>query len=300
MPASKENGAPITTVVGLSHAKSGFGGISDAEYERFSRFIHTDLGIKMPPAKKTMLQARLQKRLRQLGLESFADYYDYVFSAEGRREELGAMIDAVTTNKTDFFREAHHFDYLTETVLPWFRREAGRGGRRRMQLWSAGCSTGEEPYTLAMVLRGFQERFADFDFAILATDISHRVLKVASAGIYSEADIAPVAMPLRKKYLLRSKDRRKKRVCIAPEVRRRVRFGRLNFMAEDYGIREPMHVIFCRNVVIYFDKATQQKMLQRLYRQMAPGGYLFMGHSESLNGLNLPFKPIVSTIYRKV
>ena len=291
----------MTMAVNNAHPDSGSaGGISDAEFERFSRFIHADLGIKMPPAKKTMLQARLQKRLRQLKLDSFAAYYDYVFSAEGRGEELDHMIDAVTTNKTDFFREAHHFDYLTETVLPWFRREPGRGGRRRMHLWSAGCSTGEEPYTLAMILSEFGERFADFDFSILATDISSRVLKEAGRGIYTEADIAPVAMALRKKYFLRSRDRKKKRVCIAPEVRRRVRFGRLNFMAEDYGIREPMHVIFCRNVVIYFDKATQEKMLRRLYRQLAPGGYLFMGHSESLNGLNLPFKPVVSTIYRKI
>jgi chemotaxis protein methyltransferase CheR len=281
----------------LYAASSGF---SDALFEHFSAYIQRELGIKMPLAKKTMLHARLQKRLRQLKLSSFDDYYDYVFGDQGRKEELHHMIDAVTTNKTDFFREPRHFEFLSSTVLPQLCRKADRGGLGRFRVWSAGCSTGEEPYTLSMVLSEFKARYAGFGFTILATDISTQVLHKAAAGIYTEADVAPVPLAYRKKYLLRSKDRKRGLVRIVPHLRRLVSFGRLNFMDEAYGIKEAMHVIFCRNVIIYFDKPTQEKMLNRLCRHLQPGGYLFMGHSETLNGLNVPLKLVTSTVYQKV
>jgi chemotaxis protein methyltransferase CheR len=275
------------------------GNLSSELFRRFSRYIQRELGIKMPPVKKTMLQARLQKRLRRLGIRSFADYFDYVFSEEGREVELPHMIDVVTTNKTDFFREPRHFDYLTQTVLVRLYQGMGRGARSRMRFWSAGCSTGEEPYTLAMVLSEFKERWEDFNFSILATDISTQVLKTAMLGIYTQEEVAPVPFSLKKKYLLRSKDHDRGLVRIAPELRRTVRFGRLNFMSEDYGIPDTMQVIFCRNVIIYFDKSTQEQMLNRLCRHLMPGGYLFMGHSETLSGLKVPLKQVASTVYQK-
>ncbi len=275
-------------------------GLSDALFDRFSQYIQNDLGIKMPPNKKTMLQARLQKRLRLLKFAGFSEYCDYVFSQEGRKNEMQHLIDAVTTNKTDFFREPHHFDYLTQTALPVLYRQSGRNGRGRFNLWSAGCSSGEEPYTLAMVMSEFKARFPDFAFSILATDISMRVLQEAAAGIYSDEDIGPVPMPYRKKYLLRSKDKKKALVRIVPELRRLVNFGRLNFMDENYGIRDTMQIIFCRNVIIYFDKPTQKKMLERLCRHLMNGGYLFMGHSENLGGLGLPLRQVASAVYRKI
>lgn len=281
----------------IDAASSGF---SDALFQHFSAYIQRELGIKMPPAKKTMLHARLQKRLRQLKLGSFDDYYDYVFGDQGCREELYHMIDAVTTNKTDFFREPRHFELLSNTILPQLCRKAGRSGLSRFKFWSAGCSTGEEPYTLAMVLSEFKARYAGFGFAILGTDISTQVLQKAAAGIYSEADVAPVPLAYRKKYLLRSKDRKRGLVRIVPQLRQLVSFGRLNFMDEAYGIKEAMHVIFCRNVIIYFDKPTQEKMLNRLCRHLQPGGYLFMGHSETLSGLNVPLKLVASTVYQKI
>lgn len=279
---------------------SSSSGFSDALFKRFSGYIQRELGIKMPPAKKTMLHARLQKRLRQLKLGSFEDYYDYVFGEPGCKEELHHMIDVVTTNKTDFFRESRHFEFLSGTILPQLCSKSGRGGLGRFKFWSAGCSTGEEPYTLAMVLSEFKARCAGFGFSILATDISTQVLRKAAAGIYSEAAVAPMPLAYRKKYLLRSKDRKKELVRIVPQLRRLVTFGRLNFMDATYGIKDAMHVIFCRNVIIYFDKPTQEKMLNRLCRHLQPGGYLFMGHSETLNGLNVPLKLVTSTVYQKV
>lgn len=273
--------------------------MSRKTFVRFQDFVQEELGIKMPDSKKTMLQARLLKRLRKVGMRNFEDYYDYVFSSRGREEEMVHMIDVITTNKTDFFREPGHFRYLQETALPELVRFEGVGRRKKAMVWSAGCSTGEEPYTLAMVLKEFENRCRGFQFRILATDISTRVLDEARLGIYDEVDVEPVPMPLRKRYILRSKDPVRNLVRIVPELRSTVHFQRLNFMSSDFGIREAMDVIFCRNVIIYFDKPTQEKVLNRLCRHLIPGGYMFMGHSETLNGLDVPLVPVAPTVYRR-
>lgn len=270
--------------------------MTDREFSRFADFIQRQCGIKMPPAKKTMLQGRLQKRLRFLAIDSFSVYADYVFSARGE-EELFHMIDAVTTNKTDFFRESKHFDYLRDIVLPSVIREAANKSWIQFKAWSAGCSTGEEPYTLAMVLSKFAENNPSFHFSILATDISTKVLEIAKTAIYPEEKIEPIPMELRKKYLLRSTSKPVMR--IVPELRACLQFMRLNFMNNDYALRDMMDIVFCRNVIIYFDRETQENILKRLCRYLLPGGYLFMGHSETLNGMNLPVKQISSSIYRK-
>lgn len=269
-------------------------------FRRFSRYIQEALGIKMPDVKRTMLQARLQRRLRHLRMSSFEDYFEYLFSPEGREKELPKMVDAVTTNKTEFFREATHFDYLTHTALPKLVKEYGVGYRRPALIWSAGCSTGEEPYTLAMVLQEYSLNHSGFRYGILATDVSTQVLQTGRKGIYAHERIEPVPMALRKKYLLRSKDKSKNQVRVNAALRAKVRFRPVNFMEQDLGIRETADIIFCRNVLIYFDRTTQTKVIRRLCRHLLMGGYLFTGHSETLNGLDVPLVQETSTVYRHV
>ena len=274
--------------------------ISDKIFHDLSEFISSELGIKMPAAKRTMLQGRLMKRLRTLKMSSFEAYCQYIFSPAGKAQELVHMLDAVTTNKTDFFREPRHFDILTQTVLPELVSLRGSGGRRKFTLWSAGCSTGAEPYTLAMVLHEFASSCDYFDYVILATDISTKVLAKARDAIYTENEVRPIPLPLKKKYLLRSKKRAQGLVRLVPEIRSKVAFRRLNFMDQDYAIADAMDMVFCRNVIIYFDRPTQQLVLSRLCRHLRPGGYLFMGHSETLNGFHLPLQQVSTTVYRKI
>lgn len=275
-------------------------GMSAPDFARFSQLIHETCGIKMPPQKKSMLETRLRKRLRSLELTSFAAYGDYVFSPAGRESgELVQLIDVVTTNKTDFFREPAHFGFLTEVALPRLIHSYGVGMQRPLRVWSAGCSTGEEPYTLAMVLSEFAASVPGFEFSILATDISTRVLEKGRLGVYAMEKVEPVPAQLQKKYLLRHRDPEKRQVRVVPELRERVSFRRLNFMDADLGIREPIDLLFCRNVLIYFDRPTQQALLQRLCRHLFPGRYLFTGHSETLSGMNLPLVQMAPSVYRK-
>lgn len=265
--------------------------LSTASFARFARFITDELGIKMPESKFTLVQNRLLRRVRDLGMQSVDQYGEYFF-ASSNEEEREHFINAITTNKTDFFREPQHFEYLQDVVLPSISDS-------RFKVWSAGCSSGEEPYTLAMVLSQYASRHPDFDFAILGTDISTRVLGHARNGIYEEAQILPVPPDLRRKYLLGSRDKNERLVRISPDLRRKVSFHRLNFMDGDYGIRDIFHVVFFRNVMIYFDRATQETVINRMCRNLAPGGYLFAGHSESLHGLDIPVRPVKASIYRK-
>ncbi len=266
------------------------------DFFRLSAFIESTTGIKVPESKKTMLEARLQRRLRFLGLPSLDRYCAYLFSKKGMQDESVHLIDAVATNKTDFFREPEHFNYLTDLVLPELTRLYGIGTRKALKVWSAGCSTGEEAYTLAMVLGEFAGAYPGFSFSVLGTDISTKVLEIAGTGVYEERSAEPIPLELKKRYLLRSKERAL--VKVAPEIRKMVDFRRVNLMDEGYGMRE-MHVIFCRNVIIYFTRHTQILLLQRLCRCLAPGGYIFMGHSETLHGMALPLTPVAAAIYRK-
>ncbi len=273
--------------------------MSDKDFARLSEFIRNSCGIRLPPAKKTMLEGRLRKRLRALCIESFERYCEFLFSPGGSQSEFIHMIDVVTTNKTDFFRESDHFDYLSERVLPELVLSHGIGVRKKLNVWSAACSTGEEPYTLAMVLSEFAEGCPGFYFSILATDISTAVLEKARSGIYDHDRVIPIPMMLRKKYLLRSKEKVKGLVRVVSALRNSVRFERLNFLDEEYGIDEPMAIVFCRNVLIYFDRSTQEKLVKRLSQQLISGGYLFVGHSESLHGMDLPLVQTATSTYRK-
>jgi chemotaxis protein methyltransferase CheR len=273
--------------------------LTERDFARLSRFIHLECGIKMPLPKKVMLEARLKKRLRALGLESYEDYCDFLFSSEGMEQERLNMINVVTTNKTDFFREPGHFEYLVQNSLPELMRLCGAGTRKCFSVWSAGCSTGEEPYTLAMVLSEFAARTPGFNFSLLATDISTSVLERAVRGVYKEERVETVPVEFKRKYFMKSKDKGKGLVRVVPEVRELVKFRRLNFIDHDFGMRELQDIIFCRNVIIYFDRPTQEKVLGRICQHLIPGGYLFMGHSETLSSLDLPLVSVGPMVYRK-
>lgn len=273
--------------------------LSSQQFSRVSTFIQTNFGIKLPPSKKVMVSARLQKRMRQVGLATMDNYINYVFSKKGKQCELIHMIDSVTTNKTSFFREATHFESLCDTILPLLLTEKRLGTGRQLRVWSSACSSGEEPYTLAMTLSEFSEKQPGVRFSIVASDISTKVLKIASKGIYGEKSISNLPMLLRKKYLLRSKDRAMGLVQFKGNIRKSIDFRRINLMNDDFDIKQKMHVIFCRNVLIYFDKEIQEALMHRFAKQLLPGGFLFIGHSESLTGMNVPFEQLMPTVYRK-
>lgn len=268
--------------------------LSEEEFKKLSSFIYRESGIKLPPVKKVMLQSRLQKRLRDLNMHSFKEYCDFLFSKDGADSEIIHMLDVVSTNKTDFFREPAHFDFLTETALPDFYR-TGRG--RQLKLWSAGCSSGEEPYTLAIVLSEFAEKNPGFDFSIWATDISTRILQSAMNAVYKEDKVEAVPLTLKKKYMLKSKDRANPTVKMASSIRGKVRFGRLNFMDDHYSVPETFDIVFCRNVLIYFDRDTQEQVINKLCTKLKQGGYLMLGHSESTLNMKLPLRQVKPTIY---
>ena len=271
--------------------------LSTRDFARLHDLIRTQAGICLGPEKKTMLEVRLKRRLRALNMASYRQYCEFVFRDGGIQDELVQLIDVVTTNKTDFFREPAHFEFLTARALPELSSRVG--STRPLLVWSAGCSSGEEPYTLAMVLSEYAAAHPLFRFRILATDISTAVLEKALCGIYSADVIQPVAPPLRRKYLLRSRDPKSHRVRVTPELRQMVEFRRLNFMDREYGLAEKADAIFCRNVLIYFDRATQQAILSKLIAHLVPAGYLFVGHSETLHDMDLPVMPVAPALYRK-
>lgn len=272
--------------------------MTDDDFGRLSSFIYEELGIKMPYQKKIMLQSRLQKRLAALNMGSYKEYIDFVFSKEGLEDEIIKMIDLITTNKTDFFRESSHFDYLTSTVLPEIC--SGKQQKKTIRIWSAGCSSGEEPYTLAIVLKEFLENQPDFDFEIYATDISLRILQKAATAIYPLDRINEIPLALKKKYFLKSKDQTNKTVRLIPEIRSKVTFQRLNFMDPYYAVEREFDIVFCRNVLIYFDREIQQQVITKLASKLKFDGYFFLGHSESITNMKVPLRQIRPTIFRKI
>ena len=272
-------------------------GLSTADFDRLRSLIHAESGISLTPEKKTMLEIRLRRRLRSLHFSSGAEYCNYLFATAARDQELVHLIDAVTTNKTDFFREPDHFEYLVSKALPELAVRFGTS--RQCLVWSAGCSTGEEPYTLAMVLNDYAATHPGFRYRVLATDICTEVLSKAKLGIYKSEAVRPVPQNLRTRYFMRSRDAGSDLVRVVPELRSRVEFRRLNFMDTDYAISEQPEIVFCRNVIIYFDRPTQVRLIGKLARHLAPGGYLFAGHSECLQNMDVPLVSAGVAVYRK-
>ncbi len=271
--------------------------ISNADFGRLRRLIYERSGINLNSDKKTMLELRIKRRIRSLNLNSYAEYCQFLFGRRGQKEEVVHLIDVVTTNKTDFFREAAHFELLVQRVIPeiWAERESGG----QLLVWSAACSTGEEPYTLAMVLGEYALTHPGFRFRILATDVSTTVLAKAKLGVYNLEALRPVPRILQRKYFMRGRDPESEVVRVVPELRRLVEFRRLNFMDEDFRMAEKADVIFCRNVLIYFDRPTQEKILQKLTRYLSPAGYVFVGHAETLHEMDIPLVAAAPTLYRK-
>lgn len=270
--------------------------LSRRNFDALARYIYEYSGIKMPVTKMTMLEGRLRRRLRATGIATLDGYCDYLFKEDGLEAESVYLIDAVTTNKTDFFREPKHFEYIAQVALP----EMLAQGHRKLRLWSSACSTGAEPYTMAMVLEEFTQANIEADYRILATDLSTDVLQAAKRGIYTRDMVAPVPSDLRRKYVMGARDKSRGEVRIHPHLRSKIGFARLNLMDASYPVGDPMHMIFCRNVLIYFDKPTQAKVLARLCDCLLPGGYLFVGHSETITGISLPVRQVANTVFKKV
>jgi chemotaxis protein methyltransferase CheR len=272
------------------------GKLSEADFRKLGALIEKTCGIRMPPGKQIMLEGRLRKRVRALGLRGYSEYCRFVLEGENPDEVL-RMVDEVTTNKTDFFREAKHFEYLTTSVLPTLGCGV-TGGRNELKVWSAGCSSGEEPYTLAMVLTEATRGMPGFRFEITATDISTDILQQAASATYTAENIEPIPMALRQKYLLRKKDGSEV-FRIGSELRQKVSFDRLNLLDRSFMRVGKQDVIFCRNVFIYFEKNIQAQILERFCETLAPDGFIFLGHSETISGLSVPLVQVAPTVYRK-
>jgi len=264
--------------------------LTAAQFTRIADMLYKHAGIRMREWKEGLVRARLAKRLRKLGLPDFDAYLSLVQS-ERSRAEFAEMIDALTTNKTSFLREVSHFDYLRDHILPDLRGP--------VRIWSAGCSTGEEPYTLGMYLNEAYGAETSRRVKILATDISHRVLAQAKAGQYPAETMSDVPSPWLQKYWSTKRDATGREVSDAgPALRTLVHFAKLNLM-EHWPMQGPFDTILCRNVMIYFEKATQQKLVERYWALLRPGGHLFVGHSESLTGLTHRFRYVQPAVYVK-
>lgn len=267
---------------------------TDADFRCLQRLVTEHTGIVVSDAKHDMIYSRLSRRLRVLGLARFKDYCAYLRLHEA--EELTELINAVTTNLTSFFREPHHFEHLGQVVVPWLlqRNEASR----KIRIWSAGCSTGEEPYSIAMTLEESIPPWMNWDVKILATDLDTNVLASAARGIYSLERLHGLSEVRKKRFFLRGVGRHQGHVKVDDELIDMVSFKSLNLL-KDWPMKGPFDVIFCRNVMIYFDRPTQQQLVERFAGILAPKGHLYIGHSETLNGLTERFEAVGKTIYQR-
>ncbi len=268
--------------------------IGGHDFRRIGKLIEESSGIKMPLHKKAMLQSRLRKRMVQLQITSFKQYVDFVLDDKNRNTELIHLLNVVSTNKTEFFREPVHFSILRRQVIPELVQQ-----KKEIKIWSAGCSSGEEIYSLAMIMEEAQ-RYAAFRYHITGTDISEPVLQKAARAVYPEAAVENIPLDLRKRYLLRNKDKSRKLVRICQALRQQVRISYLNFMDEKYELPADFDVVFFRNVLIYYNKETQKRVLENICRHIRKQGYLFIGLSENLMDISLPLQRVGSNVYQKV
>ncbi len=274
-------------------------GLSDSEFKKFSDLIYEHTGIFLKQEKKELLNARLSKRLRACQITSFQQYLKYISAPEQKDKEFVHFLDAVSTNFTSFFREIAHFNYLSSSVMPKLISESYSAGRKELTFWSAASSSGEEPYTLAMVLDDFLRKNGSKKVRIIATDISTKVLQKAVNGVYSMEQTKNIPGDFLKRYFQKGVGQSVGKVKIKKAVSQMVEFQRFNLM-HDFPWREEMDVIFCRNVMIYFDRETQQRLVQKFFHCLRPGGYLFIGHSESIASIKHNFKQVEATTYRKL
>jgi chemotaxis protein methyltransferase CheR len=250
------------------------------DFRRIAEMIHSDAGIYIQEAKATLVYSRLAKRLRVLGLTDFRDYCEWVADPRGQGERQ-EMLAALTTNVTRFFREAHHFEHLKSHVLPPLLKQASRGGRVR--IWSSACSSGQEPYSIALTMLSVSPEAAVHDVRVLATDIDPHVIEAGRKGIYSEDQLAEVPVELRQRFFELHRRGDRTDWSVGEALRSLVAFRPLNLI-EDWPMRGAFHAIFCRNVVIYFDEPTQQRLWSKFIPRLEPEGWLYIGHSERVTG----------------
>jgi len=266
--------------------------LTDAEFRGFADFIRARYGVNLD-AKKTLVESRLAADVARKGFASYGAYLEYAMHDPTQRA-LSALVGRVTTSHTYFMRESDHFAYFAETVLPW---AFGRGGMRDLRVWSAGCATGEEPYALSMVIFQMAEhrREEGWDTVVLASDVSEAALKTAQRGVYSEDALASLPGGWKSRFF---EPEGEGFLRVTPTLRKNVAFRKINLM-DDFSFSGPMHAIFCRNVMIYFDADTKARLVEKLHGALLPGGTLFIGHSESLTALDTPFEYVQPSVYRK-
>ncbi len=271
--------------------------LTPGEYELFRKLIYKESGIELGGEKMQLLRARLGKRLRQGGFSSFRAYYDHVVEDQ-TGGELSTLLDAVSTNTTHLFREEGHFDFLRKVIKRWVEDAAWCAENQTLRIWSAGCSSGEEPYSIAMVVHDALKAHPRIQPKILATDLSIQMLRQAKLGLFEPQRIGKVPAAFGKRYLRKTTSERGPLLEVAPQLRKLITFARFNLMTPTFPFRFGFHVIFCRNVMIYFDKTTQEALVARYAKHLKTGGYLLIGHSESLNSLEHPLTYVEPTIYR--
>ncbi|MDR3467189.1 MAG: CheR family methyltransferase [Xanthobacteraceae bacterium] len=272
--------------------------LSDRHFRSVAELIEQEVGIRLPAGKRFMLEGRLHKRARALDCTGLNEYVERLFDHAQFETELVHLIDCVTTNKTDFFREPTHFTFMRDVAVPSLL-DARRRRSNGLKVWSAASSTGMEAYTAAIVLDDMIRSGGRFQFRILGTDISTGVLRLARAGIYTREMIAPVPPDLVRRYFLAAKDPSRDEVRVVPELRRLTHFMRMNLMDATYPVDCDVDIIFCRNVLIYFDKQNQRKVVDRLCHHLRPGGYLMVGHSESMVHAGVPhLRQVQPTIFQ--
>ena len=268
--------------------------ITDDEFQQLRALIHRHTGIALSDHKRALVCSRLSRRLRHYQFVRYAQYYELLCHGDPDGAELMEMINAITTNKTDFFREAHHFQFLAERVFPEHRKKK----TRRLRLWSAATATGEEAYSLAMTVREAFADAANWDIKILATDIDTQVLAHAHTGIYSLQQAVPIPQTLLRRYFLKGQDDCDNQVRVKPALKTLLRFRRLNLLDDPWPMRAPFDVIFCRNVLIYFDKPTQHRLLERMASMLSPDGFLMLGHAEAIHGFDHLYRAVGHSIYQ--
>ncbi len=271
--------------------------LSGPDFERFRRIVYDAAGIALNDEKRGLLRARLSKVMRRRGIASFREYLKIV-EADDTGDEITLLLDAVSTNVTSFFREDDHFRFMAEVLLPELCRVRQGRTEKTIRGWSAGCSTGEEPYSIAITLLENLAGGRGWDIRVLATDLSSRVVDAARSGLYTREKLKGIPPELASRYFRPENDGTGLLYRVEPALRSRITFARMNLLGT-YPFRGPFDFIFCRNVMIYFDKPTQQSLVERFARYLAEDGYLFVGHSESLNGLSHSFRYVRPSVYRK-
>ncbi|SPP65122.1 CheR family methyltransferase [Nitrospira lenta] len=266
--------------------------ITVKEYDHIRTLLYDESGISLGDNKQSLVVSRLSKRLRELQLDSFDAYYEFV-TGDDSGVEFTRMLDLLSTNKTDFFREPKHFDFLRDRILPGLAKE------KCIRIWSSACSTGEEPYTIAITLHESVPHPEQWNFQVLASDISTRVLAHAAAGLYGEERIKTVPPDIARRHFLKGRGEKRGLVKVKPHLSDIIKFRRMNLMDDRFPIKQPLDLIFCRNVMIYFDRPTQERLIGKFYKCLKPGGHLFIGHSESLQWVKHSFKTVAPTIYWK-